>query len=163
MANVRGNKYATKKTAGAVGDVVGTTAESSQRVSVAGLEGARLLGEQLTRAFGLSSQNTEALTRQASENFGAVTETTTVLARGVQEASREWLSFVQERIQKNVEALTRLSQCQSVQDYVGVQGEILRENWQHAIEANRRVAEHSLKVASEATEKIAAQVKRRAA
>jgi hypothetical protein len=46
-----------------------------------------------------------------------------------------------ERLQENAEALTKLSQCRSVPDYVAVQSELVRENWHQAIEANRRIAE----------------------
>ena len=77
-----------------------------------GADGVRRVADEFGRVFGLTGQN-EDLTRQATQNLEAITQTGSVLARGFQELSREWLDLVQERFQKNAEGVTRLAQCRT--------------------------------------------------
>src|SRR6476659_148027 len=80
-----------------------------------------------------------------------------VLARGFQEASNEVLRFIQDRLTKNVDSLNRLAGCRSVQDVVAVQSELVRETLWQVIDANKRVAELSLRIADEAARAVHAQ------
>ncbi|WP_046867434.1 hypothetical protein [Microvirga massiliensis] len=68
------------------------TNETQDAISM-GFDGMRRITDQLTRAFGLTGQNNEALARKASDNLEALAETGTVLARGLQDVSREWLTL----------------------------------------------------------------------
>jgi hypothetical protein len=120
-----------------------TASETFQRVS-----------NQFTRALGLSGQNSEAVTRQASENLGALAETGTVLARGMQDVSREWLTLSQHGFQKNIEELTQLVHCRSIPDFIAAQSDLMRKNWHYMIDVSRQIAERSLEVANEAAQKI---------
>jgi phasin family protein len=108
--------------------------------------------------FGLTGQN-EDLTRQATQNLEAITQTGSVLARGFQELSREWLDLVQERFQKNAEGVTRLAQCRTLPDLAAAQSDLVRDNLQQLIDVTRRVAERSMQVADEAGKAIAAETK----
>jgi hypothetical protein len=128
-----------------------TTTETFQRIS-----------NQFTRALGLSGQNSEALTRQASENLGALAETSTVLARGIQEVSREWLSLSQHGFQKNIEELTQLVRCRSIPDFIAAQSDLMRKNWHYMIDVSRQIAERSIEIANEATKKISSEAKQAA-
>ena len=73
-----------------------------------------------------SGLQAEEVARRSSENIQAVTQASTVLARGVQEASQEVFGLVQDRLQKNVEALSRIAGTRSVQDFVAVQSDLGR-------------------------------------
>jgi hypothetical protein len=128
-----------------------TTTETFQRIN-----------NQFTRALGLSGHDSEALTRQASENLGALAETSTVLARGMQEVSHEWLRLSQHGLQKNIEGLTQLARCRSMQDLVAVQSELMRDNWQYMIDVSRQIAERSIEIANEATQKIGSETQQTA-
>jgi hypothetical protein len=99
------------------------------------------------------------VTRQASENLGALAETGTVLARGMQDVSREWLTLSQHGLQKNIEGLTRLARCRSMQDFVAVQSELMRNNWHYMIDVSRQIAERSIEVANEAAQTINTETK----
>src|SRR4051812_16805500 len=78
------------------------------------------------------------------ERAQAVTQASTVLARGAQEVSHELFGAVQERMTKTIDAMNRIVGVRSVQDFVAVQSELARDNLQQVIETNRRVAEVSL-------------------
>ena len=82
--------------------------------------------DQFTKVLGFSGPQAEEVARRSSENIQAVTQASTVLARGVQEASQEVFGLVQDRLQKNVEALSRIAGTRSVQDFVAVQSDLGR-------------------------------------
>src|SRR5215213_2272027 len=83
-----------------------TASETFQRVS-----------DQFTKVLGFNGPQAEELARRSSQNLQAVTQASTVLARGAQEVSQEVLGLVQDRLQKNVDAVNRLAGARSVQDF----------------------------------------------
>jgi phasin family protein len=87
----------------------------------------------------------------------AITEAGSVLVRGFQEISREWMELAQQRLLKNTEALSKLAQCRNVQDLAAVQTELVRENLHSVIDNTRRIAERSVKVATDAAHTISAE------
>src|SRR3954454_23883626 len=60
------------------------------------------MSDQFTKVLGFNGPQSEELTRRSSQNLQAVTQASTVLARGAQEVSQEVLSLVQDRLTKNV-------------------------------------------------------------
>ena len=113
--------------------------------------------DQFTNVLGLSGPNAEELARQSTHNIETVSQASTVLVRGFQEVSQELVTLAQERLKKNTESLSRIAQCRSVQDFVAVQSELVRDNLQQLVDATRRVAEVSLRSAEEATKTIEAE------
>ncbi|WP_046867185.1 phasin family protein [Microvirga massiliensis] len=155
MADSRkSTKQAANETTEAGREAVNTVADAAQEAAVIGLDGVRRVTERVTQALGVTGQESEAVTRQASENLGALTETGTVLARGLQEVSREWLTLSQHGLQKNIEGLTQLARCRTLQDLVAVQSELMRNNWHYMIDVSRQIAERSIEIANEAAQTI---------
>jgi phasin family protein len=111
-------------------------------------QGFQSLTEQFTNLTGLAEA--EELARRSFENLQAVSDSGTVLARGIHEASQLWFGLAQERLTKNVEGFSRLVSCRSPQDFIAVQSELARDTMQQAVETSRRIGQVSVRVADEA-------------
>jgi phasin family protein len=120
-----------------------TATQSFQRVS-----------DQFTKVLGFNGPQAEELARRSSQNLQAVTQASTVLARGAQEVSQEVFGLVQDRVQKNIDAVNRIVGTRSVQDFVAVQSDLARDTLQQVIDTNKRIAEVSLRTADEAARAI---------
>ena len=128
-----------------------TATQSFQRVT-----------DQFTKVLGFNGPQSEELTRRSSQNLQAVSQASTVLMKGAQEVSHEVLGLVQARVQKNVEAVSRLAGTRSVQDFVAVQSDLMRDGLQQVIDTNKRIAEVVLRVAGEAGRIVQAQANQNA-
>jgi len=110
--------------------------------------------DQFLKGFTFSGPQSEDVARRSSQAIDAVTQTGSIMARGFQEVSQELIGLAQERLTKNIDGLNRLAGRRSMQDFVSVQSDLVRDNLQQAIETNRRVAEVSLRIADEAARTI---------
>ena len=147
-----------EQTARAGADVFRRGAETARDNLQAGLNTAtqtfQRATDQFTKVLGYSGPQAEELARRSSQNLQAVTQASTVLARGAQEVSHEVFGLVQDRLQKNIDAVSRIAGVRSVQDFVAIQSDLTRDTLQQVIETNKRIAEVSLRTADEAARAI---------
>src|SRR5215207_6586188 len=147
-----------EQTARAGADVFRRGTETARDNLQSGLNTANLsfqrINDQFTQALGFNGPQAEELARRSSQNLQAVSQASSVLARGFQEVSHEVLGLVQDRMTKNVDAVNRLAGTRSVQDFVAVQSDLVRDGLQQVIDTNKRIAEVSLRTADEAARAI---------
>jgi phasin family protein len=150
-----------EQTARASAEVFQKGTETARSSLQSGLEtakqGFQRMNDQFTQVLGFSGPQAEELTRRSSENIQALTEAGSVLAKGAQDVSREWLGYAQDRQAKNMECFKRLTGCRSVQDLMTVQSDLVRDSFQALIATNKRVAELSLRFATDAATRVQAQ------
>ena len=147
-----------EQTARAGADVFRRGTETARDNLQAGLNTAtqsfQRINDQFTQALGFNGPQAEELARRSSQNLQAVSQASSVLARGFQEVSHEVLGLVQDRMTKNIDGLSRLAGCRSVQDFVATQSDLVRDGLQQVIDTNKRVAEVSVRIADEAARSI---------
>ena len=73
--------------------------------------------DQFARTLGFSGEEGERLARQSRQNVEAITTFGTVLTQALQDTSREWYGLAQKQLQRNLEGLSKLAHCRSVQDF----------------------------------------------
>jgi hypothetical protein len=128
---------------------VGTVSEVAQRTS-----------DQVTQVLGAVGERGQKLTERTSETLQMAAQTSTALARGMQEASGEYLDMVQERVRTNLEGVNALVSCRTLPEFLQAQGSLFRSNMELTLANSRRLAELSTRFGSSATGAIAAQVER---
>jgi hypothetical protein len=105
---------------------------------------------------------TRGLTEEAAHNLRAVAQSSTALARGLQDVSREVVTRSQQRLQRNLDGLQALARCRTMTDFVEVQSSLLRDNLEQTVENSRRLAELTLQMTDEATKTVTVQAEKTA-
>src|SRR3954462_12651146 len=95
-----------QQTARAGADIARRGTEAARNAVESGLNTAtqtlERVTDQFTKVLGFSGPQAAELARRSSENIQAVTQASTVLARGAQEVSQEVFGLVQDRLTKNL-------------------------------------------------------------
>src|SRR5215210_5990456 len=150
-----------EQTARAGADIARRGTEAARDTVQSGLNTAtetfQRMSDQVTKVLGFNGPQAEELTRRSSQNLQAVSQASTVLMKNAQEVSHEVLGLVQARVQKSIDGLGRLAGCRSVQDFVAVQSDLMRDGLQQVIDTNKRIAELSVRAADEAARAIQTQ------
>jgi len=103
----------------------------------------------LARTFGMAAPNGE-VAEQTAQNVRAVSQASTALARGAQEASRAWFGFIQQASRANLEAMSQFAKCRSMQDIVAVQSDLARASLQQVIDGSETIARSTSAAVQEA-------------
>ena len=98
---------------------------------------------------GLSTASEVA--QRASQNLESFAQSGTALARGMQDVSSEWISMVQERMQKNLDGINAVVRSRTLPELMTAQGLLFRENLELTISNSRRIVELSTRIADTTT------------
>jgi hypothetical protein len=120
---------------------LGTASELTQRSA-----------EQALQLLGFSGREGQELVEQASQDLQAVAQSATILARGLEDVSREWFDRSQDRVYLNLEGYQALLRCRTVHDLIAVQSSLVRRNLEQTVENSQRIAELMLDVSEQAGE-----------
>ena len=93
----------------------------------------------------------------------AITKCGTVLTQALQDTSREWYGLAQKQLQRNLEGLSKLAHCRSVQDFAATQSGLVRESLEHMVEDSHVIVEISLKAVNDASKAVAGTAQERTA
>src|SRR3954471_18111411 len=126
-------------------------------------QGFQNASDQFTRALGFSGEEGERLARQSGQNMEAITKFGTVLTQACQDTSREWYGLAQKQLQRNLEGLSHLAHCRSVQDFAAVQSGLVRESLQHMVEDTSSIVGISMRAVDEARKTVAGMAQERTA
>src|SRR4051795_2475007 len=129
--------------------------KSMQSSVDAASQGFQNASNQFTRTLGFSGEEGEQLARQSGQNVAAITKFGTVLTQAYQDTSREWYGLSQKQLERNLEGLSKLAHCRSVQDFAAVQSGLIRESLQYLVEDTGSIVEISLKAVNEARKAVA--------
>jgi len=142
-------------------EILRTQFETAQQAMRSGLETGMRSLEGLTqnvgRAFGVAAPNTD-LAEQSAQNVQAVSQASTALAKGAQDASRAWFELTQKSVRTNLEAISQLAGCRSVQEVMALQSRLVRDNLGQAIESGEAIAQASTEAIREASRALRAQI-----
>ena len=146
---------AAERTARAGADVLQRNTEQMRQTFEMGSDTAARMAErafgQFARAFGVvTGDSAQQATQQSARNVEAILHSNTIMVDGVQTIAREWMTFVQNRAERNMERLEALSHCRSMQDCIAAQTDLVRDSIEDLLQTTRRIAEVSNRMVDQA-------------
>ena len=148
---------AAERTARTSADVLQRNSEQMRQTFEMGSDAAARMAErafgQFARVFGVVTGNgAQQATQQSARNVETILQSSAIIADGMQTISREWLTFVQNRAERNMERLEALTNCRSVQDCVAAQTDLVRDSIEDLLQTTRRIAEVSNRMVDQAVQ-----------
>ena len=113
--------------------------------------------DQFTQLVGFNGPQTEELAQRWSEKVQALAQASTVHGRDTQKDPQEVCGLVQDRLTKDIEAVTAILSSRSVQDFVADQSDPVRQRLLEMIDANQRMGELVIRIAEQMGQIIQAQ------
>ncbi len=110
--------------------------------------------EQFSRMFGLSGDSAKRTVQQSAGSVQALLDSSAVAASGVQTISGEWMRFMQDRVKESLDNFEELMSCRTPQDYVALQGRMVRDNVEALLQSARRTSALSMKLADDAAKRM---------
>jgi hypothetical protein len=112
------------------------------------------LGRTFPTANPISGEDARKSAEQSTRNVDAVLDSGTVLAKGVEDVTREWFDFARGRVEHNLASFAEFARCRSPQHVAALQSELMRNNMEGLLQISRKVAEISVRVAEDAMGKV---------
>lgn len=115
--------------------------------------------DEVVRTFGIGGDEAEKAAGQASDDFGALVQSTSVVANAARTISTEWVDLVRHSTERSVDQVNALMRCRSPSDFVVAQTHALRDNMEALIDCSRRIAEIALRTTEETSREIGQEMK----
>jgi phasin family protein len=147
-----------ERTARTGAEAIQRNAESVTNTWRNGSEAASRIAErsvdQFSKMFGLTGETAMQTVQRSGSNIQAVMESAMIFASGLQDVSGEWLRFAQNRVEQNLDHFDRLLECRSPQEYLALQTQVVRDNFEAILQSAHRTSERSTQVADEAVQRM---------
>lgn len=142
----------------ATSDMMRRSAETAQNAFQSGVSMATRITERsadnLGRAMGFSGDEAQKAVQKSCGNLEAIVQSSSALAEVSQRLTGDWVNFVRERLDRNMDRFEALFRCRTPQELAAFQSEILRDNLEGLLSYSRRAAEQSMRIAEEMTKKL---------
>ncbi|MDQ2084066.1 phasin family protein [Xanthobacteraceae bacterium Astr-EGSB] len=112
------------------------------------------LGRAFPNANPMTGEDARKSAEQSTRNVDAVLDSGTVLAKGIENVTREWVDFARGRVEQNLASFSQFTKCRSPQHVAALQSEMMRDNMEGLLQISRKVAEISVRVAEDAMGKV---------
>ena len=119
-----------------------------------GAETAQRQSERLQSIMGASTRALQGVTDTSRGDVDAMMQSSARLARGLQEMGWEVMHFTQESIRRGLRAANDMMECRSVEDYVGVQREFMRETVEELMNESAKLLNLSSRAAFDAVDPL---------
>ena len=148
---------AAERTARTSADVFHRNSEQVRQTFEMGSDAAARIAErafgQFARACGVVTGNgAQQATQQSARNVETILHSSAIIADGMQTMAREWLSFAQNRAERNMERFEAFTNCRSVQDCIAAQSDLVRDQIEDFLQTAKRVAEVSTRMVDQAVQ-----------
>jgi len=110
--------------------------------------------DHLSSSMGFVGPNSENLAQRHRQNIEAMSQAGAAMIKGVDDMTRQMVTFAKDRLVTQIDAFNRVTQCRSVHDLVTAQSDLMRQGLEQSIESSRRIAEICAKATSEAATRI---------
>ena len=110
--------------------------------------------DQFSKLFWLTGYGSKETMRQSAGGIQALVDSSSMVVGGFQRLSGEWVRFVHDRIEENLEHFEGLLNCRTPQECMSLQTRIVRNNLEALLLSARRTAELSTKLVDEALRKM---------
>lgn len=110
--------------------------------------------DQFSKLFGLNGDTARQAMEQSAGNVQALIDSSTVMAGALQGVSSEWMRFLQQRVEGNLERMDEFLGCRSPHECVELQTRMVRENVEALLQTARRTSELSTELAESAVNKV---------
>jgi phasin family protein len=110
--------------------------------------------DQFSKLFGLTGDTARETMQQSAGNVQALIESSTFVVDGLHNVSGEWMRFVQNRIEENLEHFGEFLSCRTPQECFALQTRVVRDNIEALLHSARRAAEAATKLADDAVRRM---------
>jgi hypothetical protein len=132
--------------------------ETASRITHDAAEATKQVTDQTTQQFGrvfnLQAKASEEVANRTQQNLDVLLQTSSLLAEGFQSVLREWMSYTQSAVQRNIDGMNTILRARTMQDLLAAQSDLLNAEVQLLLNSSVKVSEVTARVANDAAQKI---------
>jgi hypothetical protein len=92
--------------------------------------------------------------KESSQNWDVMLQSGSVLADGLQDISREWVSVARNTIEMNIDGWSDLLRSRNVQEFISAQNSLMRRNVETMLSESARMGELSMGLVNAAVQTV---------